>query len=656
MPLLALAAFGQALEPVWNPARTAEQLVKANDETLARARVIQNRLGADIPRRTAKAVIAEYDELIRLAMEDGSSSGLLMEVHPDSQVRAAAEKVNEKTSEFSGRLITDPNLYRAFKTADLKSATPIERRYVKEALWIFRTLGADRSEESRKRLEKLQAELTTAANRFSANISKGQRKIRVLDSSKLAGLPDDFLAAHPPAAPDGSIVITTSLPDYTPVMTYAHDASLRRELYSEFRNRAWPENEEVLRAMTGVQQKLAKELGFSKAANSLLRGNMLETPEEVRNVIQMADRASRPRAANEYRQLVELKRRQFPEATSLDESEMAYWQQRLRQANYNFDANEARQYFPLSRVKQGVLEVTGMLFGVTYRRVENAAVWHPAVECWEVLENGKAIGRFYWDLHPRTDKYSHAASFPIRTGVPGKQLPEAVLVCNFPEAAPGLMRHEEVKTFFHEFGHILHDVFSGKQRYFFFSGTQSVARDFVEVPSLLMEEFVFDHGVLSTFARHHESGEAIPEDLVKRLRKAVGFGRGLASRQSLVNTDFNLRAYESDPPAGEYTAMFKESFERYMPLQAVAGTHMYASFGHMSSYPATYYTYLWDGIIVKDLFQKFDRRNLFDPKIARRYREMILEPGSARNGRELVEDFLGRPTNAKAWRRWMNEE
>ena len=393
LPLLALAAFGQAMEPVWNPGLTPEQVLKANDETLARAQLIQNRLGADIPKRTAKAVIAEYDELLRLALEGGPPSVLLMAVHPGVEVRAAAEKVNEKSSEFVGRLITDPNLYRAFKTADLKSATPIERRYVKEALWIFRTSGADRSEESRKKLEQLQAELTAAGNRFSANIAKGQRKIRVLDSSKLAGLPADFLAAHP-AGPDGSIVITTDYPDYTPVMTFAHDAGLRKELYTEFRNRAWPENEEGLRAMAGIQQKLARELGFPRAADQLLRGNMLETPAEVWKVIRMADQASRSRAVSEYRQLLDLKRKQFPDASSLDESERLYWQERLRQANYNYDSKETRQYFPLSRVKRGVLEVTGVLFGLTYRKVETAAVWHPTVECWEVMENGKVIDTY----------------------------------------------------------------------------------------------------------------------------------------------------------------------------------------------------------------------------------------------------------------------
>ena len=637
------------MEPFWNPALTPDEMTQQAAVKLAAAKAILERLYKPDPKRTLRSAIAEYDEALRLAASFAICGRLIALTHPDPLVRETAGKVAAESGNFMASLPRDAKLFHAFQALSRKGASPMERKYAEESEKMWRLGGADRSDADRAKLEAIQEAASEAASTFGANTAKGRRTIEVRDRLELAGLPEDWLASR-----KGDVVtVSTDYPDYFPVMNFASNEGLRRRLYFEFRNRAWPANEEVLHSLIAKRHEEGRMHGFPNAAAQLLRTNMVETPAKVKALLGMADAASKSRAAAEYAELLALKRRDTPATDALDDSEKSYWQERVRRANFEVDESATREYFPLAQVKQGVLDVTGRLFGLAFRRVPDAPVWHPSVECWEALDNGKLIGRFYWDLHPRKNKYTHGAEFPIRSGKLGRQLPEVVLLTNFPEQAPALMSHAEVKTFFHEFGHVLHDILSGQQQYFNFSGTPSIEQDFVEVPSQLLEEFLFDHAVLATFARHYKTGEVIPADLVKRMRAAAAFGRGLHARQMLLYSDFNLRAHELDPPQGEYTAMFRESFEKYMPFRWLDGVHPYASFEHIAGYPASYYTYLWDQLIVKDLFQRFDKTNLFDPRIARRYRETILAPGSTRSARELTEDFLGRPVNADAWRKWM---
>ena len=274
-----------------------------------------------------------------------------------------------------------------------------------------------------------------------------------------------------------------------------------------------------------------------------------------------------------------------------------------------------------------------------------------------MFEDGKLTGRFYLDMHPRENKYNHAAQFGIKNGILNKQIPEGALVCNFPggdKNDPGLMEHGDVETFFHEFGHLIHHLFAGKQKWIGISGI-TTEWDFVEAPSQIFEEWAWDVKTLQTFAKHFETGEPIPTELVSQMKNADEFGKGLQVRQQMYYAKLSLSCYDQNPKNVNTSDLVKTLREKYTPYKFVEGTHMQASFGHLDGYSAIYYTYMWSLVIAKDLFTKFDEKNLSNPEIARKYKDNILVPGGSKPANDLVKDFLGRDFNFDGWKNWLEK-
>jgi thimet oligopeptidase len=314
-----------------------------------------------------------------------------------------------------------------------------------------------------------------------------------------------------------------------------------------------------------------------------------------------------------------------------------------------------RSYFEYSKVKAGVLAITARLFGLSYRRVPSAPVWHSEVEAYDVLSGDRLLGRIFLDMHPRENKYKHYAQFTLVNGVAGRRLPEGVLMCNFPRPGvePALMEHDGVRTFFHEFGHLLHHVLGGHTRWAGISGV-ATEWDFVEAPSQMLEEWVWDVPVLQSFARHHKTGEPIPASLVEKAKRADEYGKGLWVRQQMFYAATSLQFHARDPRGLDTTKLMAELQDRYTPFKYVDGTYFHESFGHLDGYSAIYYTYMWSLVIAKDLFSEFASAGLLDPAVASRYRKAILEPGGGKPAAALVEDFLGRPYDFRAYQSWLD--
>jgi thimet oligopeptidase len=272
-----------------------------------------------------------------------------------------------------------------------------------------------------------------------------------------------------------------------------------------------------------------------------------------------------------------------------------------------------------------------------------------------MFEGGRRVGRFYLDMHPRPGKYSHAAHFAIRSGIGGQDLPEGALVCNLPGGTPGdsgLMSHDDVRTMFHEFGHLLHAQLGGRGRWL----GQSVVNtewDFGEAPSQRREEWIKDPAVLATFARHYQTGEPIPAALVEQMNRAESFGRALDVRAQMMLARVSLSVYDRPPAQVNTDSIVQAVSAAYLPYPPMPENHFQASFGHLDGYSATYYTYMWSLVIAKDLFSGFDRSDLLAAAPARRYRAAILAPGGSAPAAELVRRFLGRPFSFDAWQRWL---
>jgi thimet oligopeptidase len=343
---------------------------------------------------------------------------------------------------------------------------------------------------------------------------------------------------------------------------------------------------------------------------------------------------------------VERQKQDDPDAAQFDASHLFYYAELIRREQFEVDAQEIRRYFDFSKVRDGLLDVTARLFGVQYRPAD-VATWHPDVTAYDVLSDGQLLGRIHLDLHPRAGKFKHAAQFDLAAGVTGVQLPEGVLVCNFPT---GLMEHQHVVTLFHEFGHLVHHVLGGRQKYDRFSGV-ATEWDFVEAPSQMLEEWAWDAGVLATFATD-AAGVPIPAELVARMRAAKDFGKGVFVA---TQTFYAMLAYVlyRDLPA-DHTQAVIDLQQRYDVLDHIVGTHFQASFGHLPGYTSGYYTYLWSLVIAKDLFSQFDPDDLFDQAVAHRYRDRILARGGSDDAANLVADFLGRPFDFEAFAAWLD--
>ena len=264
-------------------------------------------------------------------------------------------------------------------------------------------------------------------------------------------------------------------------------------------------------------------------------------------------------------------------------------------------------------------------------------------------------------MHPRDGKSKWFSAAPLIPGIEGRQLPEAALICNFPGGRtddpndPGLLQYSDVVTFFHEFGHLMHAILGGHQKWAGVSGIATEG-DFVEVPSQMLEEFFHDAKLLASFARHYQTGEPIPEALVDRMNRASAFGRADGVRTQLFYTSYSLDVHNRPAQELDPDAMLEQGYKRMLPYEWVEGNRMYASFTHLIGYTSNYYTYLFDKVIALDFFGQFDRANLLEGPTAMRYRQAILEPGGSKPGTQLIEDFLGREQTMDAFTQWVGEE
>jgi thimet oligopeptidase len=647
--------------PFWSGITDAVSFERRADARLARARETLDRLLAVKGPRTIENTLRPLDDVLIELDAAGQESSLIEVVHADETMRKAAEEISKKVSALGTELSLNRSVYDAVAALDVSRADPETKYYVQRTLRDFRLSGVDKDEATRKRIQELNDELTVIGQDFSRNIRADLRKVTAKSAGELDGLPADYVSGHKPAA-DGTIALTIEYPDSLPVFSYAKNEDLRKRMYMEFNNRGYPANVEVLDRMLARRAELARLIGYSDWADYITANKMVGNAKNASDFIDRIVAASGPKADREYDALVKRKQQDVPGATAITAWEKTYYSELVRKSDYDFDSQSVRPYFPFDRVKQGLLDVTGRLFGVTYRPIKDAPVWDPSVEAYEMVQDGKegekTIGRFYLDMHPRPNKYNHAAQFGIRTGVAGRQIPEAALVCNLPGGKPGdpgLMTHDDVTTFFHEFGHLVHYLLAGRHQWVGVGGI-STEQDFVEAPSQMLEEWTWDPTTLATFARHYQTNEPIAAALVRQMRRASEFGKAMQVRRQMVYARLSLTLYDRDPKQLDTTAMYKDIMNRYEKTPYVEGTHFQTSFGHLDGYSAVYYTYMWSLVIAKDLFAHFNQSNLLDAEVSRRYRDTVLVPGGSKPAADLVRDFLGRPFDFKAWEAWLNRE
>lgn len=635
---------------------SSEDFSKRQEEHLAKAKTALENMLSVKGKRTIDNTLKQYDEILIHLDAVANQSSLMENAHPDASMRTTAEQFSQKAAAFGAELSLNRAVYDALVAMDVADADAKTKFYVEKTLRDFRLAGVDKDDETRKKIKALRDELVLIGQEFSRNIREDVRTVTVTDVKELEGLPQDYIDRHKPDS-NGVITLTINYPDAVPVFTYAKNESLRKRMYMEYNNRAYPKNIEVLNRLIAKRDELARLLGFPNWAAYVTADKMVGSEKNAAEFIEKIAEASKKKSGVDYQQLLARKQKDVPGATEVNPWESGYYAELVRKSEYDFDGQKVRPYLPYAKVKEGVLTTMAKLFGVEFKRNTTAPVWHESVECYEMFENGKLVGRFYLDMHPRENKYNHAAQFGVRNGVAGRQIPEAALLCNFPggdKNDPGLMEHGDVETFFHEFGHLLHHLFAGRQQWVGISGI-STEWDFVEAPSQLLEEWAWDASVLQTFAKHYQTNEPIPAELVEQMKRADEFGKGLQVRQQMFYAKLSLSCYDRNPKDIDTDVLVKTLRERYTPYKHVDGTHMQASFGHLDGYSAIYYTYMWSLVIAKDLFTRFNQKNMMDSRVAKKYRDAILAQGGSRPAREMVKEFLGRDFSFDGWKKWLEK-
>lgn len=636
--------------------RTAASLGNDTAEHLAWAKAYRARLVEASGARTIQNTLVPFNEMMLHVDAAKNECELFARVHPNAAVRRAAERGEQDVGKFLTALKLDRDVYDAFATLDVSVADSPTRFFVEKTLRDFRRAGVDQPADARERVAALNDEIVQIGQEFARNIRDDEREILLDSPAELAGLPQDWIEKHVPAA-DGKIHVSTRYPDYLPFMTYAGNAESKKKLYTEYRNRGYPTNIAVLNRLISRRHELAQLLGYDDWADYITEDKMIESAENAQSFIDRVSQVAHEPALREYHQLLERKRQDDPGAEEVADWEKSYYEQLVKNEQYALDSQLLREYLNFPDVLEGLFTITQRLFGVTYQQVEGLPLWHEDVTAWDVYDGERRLGRFYLDLFPRDDKYGHAAQFDYRTGVAGQRLPQAVLVCNFPNPRDGkdgvaLMEHEDVVTFFHEFGHLIHSILAGHQAWIGISGI-TTEWDFVEAPSQMLEEWCFHPDSLRLFARHFQSGETIPVELVDKLRRAAEFGKGMQTAHQMYYASVSLGYYNDDPEEIDTTRLMIELQQKYSPFDYVDGTHFQCSFGHLDGYSAIYYTYMWSLVIAKDLFSRFEEYGLLDRETAMHYRRTVLEPGGSKRAAELVEDFLGRPFSFDAFRAWL---
>jgi thimet oligopeptidase len=646
---------------VWNGAGDPASLELWVNQRLVAAQADVDSLVRVTGSHTVTNTLRTYDDAVNQLTIASNEAYLMFAVGDTAALRDKAQELTQKISSVTTDLSLNQKAYRALKEEPIPSQDAATTHYLERSLLEYRLAGVDRDDATRAKIRQLQDRITEVTLIFSRNVADDVRHVTAT-KAELDGLPDDYIARHKPSA-EGIYTLTTDPPDSYPVYSFAKDPGLRLRLYIADHQRAYPKNKAVAMDLLKARQDLATTLGFATFADLATADQMIGTQQHVKALLQQIEAVSQGPADHEHALVLAFAQKQQPTLVNISLADESYWSEQYRRSTYNFDAQSVRPYFPYAEVQAGILTTAARLFHLEFKEVPKAKVWDATVSTFDVYDNaephkGKKLGRIYLDMHPRDGKDKWFSSAPLVPGIGGQQLPEGVLICNFPGGTagdPGLMQYEDVVIFFHEFGHLMHNILAGQNRWAG-AGGFNVEGDFVEAPSQMLEEMFRDPTILSAFAKHYQTGVTIPRGLVDRMNAAGAFGRADWIQMILFYSTYALQLHNRPPADVDLDALLQQDLGKFYRYSIVEGDERYASFTHLTGYASNFYSYALDKVIGLDFFSQFDKANLLDGPTAMRYRRAVLEPGATKPAAQLVKDFLGRPQSIDALAAWLGEE
>lgn len=596
------------------------------------------------------------DQIASDLSDQTASDTFLKYVSISSVTRLAGNECETLLGQFSVDMYSREDLYRALKeyAAKGEALNGEPKRLLDKELLDFKRSGLELPKETRDEISGLRKKLVELEATFGKNINE-YKDFALFDKSELEGLPEDFVARLERV--DEKYKVGLDYPDYFPFMENSTNPAARKIMEGKFNDRATLQNLPVLKEVLALRLKAARLLGYPTHAHFILEDRMAKDPKTVAAFISRLRKKLKVLGRAELKTLNALK--SDVEGRTSDGQfhawDWRFYDNQLKKSKYSVDSQKIKEYFPADFVTEQMLSVYQKLLGLKFRRVMDAATWHPDVKLFEITDaaGGEPIAYFYLDLFPREGKYKHAAAFSM---IVGRQLPDgryqkpvSSMVANFNKSTknrPSLLTHDEVETFFHEFGHIMHQTLT-RARFGRFAGS-ATARDFVEAPSQMLENWVWDEEVLQALSGHYlDHTKKLPPELLGKMLAAKNVNSGLVHLRQLLFGSVD-QLYHGKPPSDTSAAYARLSADIAM-IPTSPGTHPEASFGHLMGYDAGYYGYLWSKVYAEDMFSRFKADGVLNPVLGRRYRTEILEKGSSRDEMDSLKAFLGREPDETAF-------
>ncbi len=588
---------------------------------------------------------------------------LLTMVTTDDALRKAAQELVVSMQAFVVENISNNvQLYKALKYYDehqkqSDELAPDQAYFLKQTLADFKRTGLDLPEEKRAIVIQLQKELAQLSQEFEDNIAADNRTI-LATKEQLAGLDDDFINSLK-KDDDGNYLVGIDYPTYMKVMENCRVADTRKRLSEAMSNHAYPINEPVLKKAIAKRDELAKILGFASYAHLNLDDSMVRSPERAQSFLDELIARSTKKEQQEFEKLVKA----LPESVTLTTDGKIYpWDSAFVKNEYKkkylaIDEQEIAEFFPMEKTVEGLLDVYRQFLGLGLVTVPISGLWHPDVTLIAVYsspDQTELLGYLLLDLYPRDNKFSHACEIgiipSIKSGTEKDKPGLAVVIANFPKSTaekPSLLSRHFVNTFFHEFGHALHHLL-GRTAIASLSGT-SVKRDFVEMPSQMLEEWLWDKDILKKISSHYKTGEPMSADLIDKICALKHFDSGWFVLRQAFLAQISLN-YFKDGADKDMKSMWRNLAQSMLKNSVFVETNnSYASFGHLMGYGPSYYGYMWSKVFAQDLFNEILMHGLLNAQIGKKYICAILAPGGTKDPNELLRDFLGREPNQEAF-------
>lgn len=662
MAPLAIAAAPADTSPPLQPARptqidwslTPEQIASTCTAQIAVFDAAVKAIMATRGQRTLQNTLlplenAEADLSDRLVAQ-----GFLFNMAIEKPVRDASDRCNIAQSNYFAAFGARPDVYRVLLEVQRSNTakTPADKKLLEYYLVSARRSGAALSPDKRKTFIALSNQLTDLGSKWQEALNNDASTLTIT-AAQAEGLPAAFVNALTHNA-DGSFTVKLNESTVTPFLQNAHDASARKAYFIAYNNRA-ASNVAVLETAIDVRYHLARLLGFDSWAAYQLADRMAQTPARVFSFERSLDKQLMPQAIRDLAAWAQLKAQDTSDPNArIEPWDVSYYNNQLVKTKYSVDDEQIRQYFPVDVVIDRIMNLYHKILGVTFVKVADPKAWAPDVISYNVFDtkSGRFIGTTYFDLFPRPGKFTHFANWPL---LPARKLadgtyrpPVTAILGNWPRPAPGapaLLSHEDVIVFFHEFGHNLAALL-GTAPYETLSG--GFRQDFVEAPSQMLENFMWEPTVLKEVTSNVTTGAPLPDDLIAKMIAARYVDEAYFTLGQIKLGMVDM-AYHSTGPKVDTTAVWSQISSEYTPLAMVPGTHPQASFGHLFGYDAGYYSYLWALVYAQDMFTAFKNGGLENPAVGMRYRETILQPARTYEPDVEVRNFLGRPMSTDAF-------